>query len=312
MVLPDLWTSAMRCSTFIGLVVILRFCITLIRAVWVYFLRPSKNLKKLGSWAVVTGATDGIGRAWCDVLAQKGLNVLLISRTEAKLAAASQEVASKSNVQTKYTVVDFAHADEATWKRTAAVMASLDVGVLINNVGLSYDHPEYLEQLSEQQIRDMVEVNVTSVNQMTLIALPAMKDHKKGVIVNIGSAAGSVVPASPLTSVYAGTKAYVDMFTKSMQVELAASGVIMQNMAPLFVATKMSKIRKSRLDAPSATQWARAAVRHIGYETTCSPYWFHAFQWYCMARGPTSLLNYYVLNLHLGFRKGWYKKNKGK
>ena len=42
--------------------------------------------------------------------------------------------------------------------------------------------------------------------QMTLIALPAMKDHKKGVIVNIGSAAGSVVPASPLTSVYAGTK----------------------------------------------------------------------------------------------------------
>lgn len=42
--------------------------------------------------------------------------------------------------------------------------------------------------------------------QMTLLVLPAMKDHKKGVIVNIGSAAGSVVPASPLTSVYAGTK----------------------------------------------------------------------------------------------------------
>ena len=42
--------------------------------------------------------------------------------------------------------------------------------------------------------------------QMTLIALPAMKDHKKGVIVNVGSAAGSVVPASPLTSIYAGTK----------------------------------------------------------------------------------------------------------
>lgn len=161
--------------------------------------------------------------------------MLLISRTEAKLAAASQEIASKFNVQTKYTVVDFAHADEATWRRTAAVMSTLNIGVLINNVALSYDHPEYLEQLSEQQIREMIEVNITSVNQvtsfrsplahllcldstvwygmqMTLMALPAMKDHKKGIIVNIGSASGSVVPASPLTSVYAGTKVS-DSFT---------------------------------------------------------------------------------------------------
>ena len=93
--------------------------------------------------------------------------MLLISRTEAKLAAASKEIASKFNVQTKYTVLDFAHADEAPWRRTAAVMSTLNIGVLINNVGLSYDHPEYLEQLSEQQIRDMVEVNITSVNQVS-------------------------------------------------------------------------------------------------------------------------------------------------
>ena len=120
----------------------------------------------------------------------------------------------------------------------------------------------------------------------------------------------STIKHTFLQACYCFLQAYVDVFTKSMQVELATSGVIMQNMAPLFVATKMSKIRKSRLDAPSATQWARAAVKHIGFETTSSPYWFHAFQWYCMSRGPTSLLNYYVLNLHLGFRKGWYKKHK--
>ena len=112
--------------------------------------------------------------------------MLLISRTEAKLAAASEEIASKFNVQTKYTVVDFAHADQATWKRTAAVMATLDVGILFNNVGLSYDHPEYLEQLSEQQIRDMVEVNITSVNQASsqshhwLTILSAVKASSTG------------------------------------------------------------------------------------------------------------------------------------
>ena len=121
-------------------------------------------------------------------------------------------------------------------------MATLDVGLLVNNVGLSYDHCEYYEQLSEQSVRDIVEVNITSVNQvcnrkeriqtaaiwcttcthqsayiyicfttgiwlqMTQIALPAMKANRRGIILNVGSGSGSLVPASPLTSVYAGTK----------------------------------------------------------------------------------------------------------
>lgn len=296
----------------IGTVVVLRLAFKFANAIWAYFLRPGLNLRKLGSWAVVTGATDGIGRALCDVLASKGLNVLLISRTESKLIAASEEVAKKYNVQTKYTVVDFANADEATWRRTTTVMASLDVGLLINNVGLSYDHAEYFELLSDQDVKNMVEVNITSINQMTRIALPRMKENRKGAIVNIGSGSGSLVPSSPLTSVYAGTKAYVGQFTKSMQVELAASGVIYQNMAPLFVATKMSKIRKPSVAAPSPAQWARAAVKHIGYETTSSPYWFHALQWYIIAAAPAWLINMYLLNLHLGMRKRYYKKKGAK
>ncbi|KAA6427626.1 MAG: hypothetical protein FRX49_02289 [Trebouxia sp. A1-2] len=304
------WWS--QCFGLIGLIVVLRLVLTITKAVWVYFLRPGQNLRKLGSWAVVTGATDGIGRALCDNLARKGLNVLLISRTESKLVAAAEEVAKKYNVQTKYTVVDFANADEVTWQRTTTALASLDVGLLINNVGLSYDHCEYLEHLSDQDVRNMVEVNITSVNQMTRIALPAMKAHHKGTIVNIGSASGSLVPATPLTSVYAGTKAYVDVFTRSMQVELAASGVTYQNMAPLFVATKMSKIRKPSIAAPSPAQWARAAVKHIGYETISCPYWFHAVEWYCIAVAPAWLMNMYVLNMHLGMRKRYYKKKNAK
>ena len=93
-----------------------------------------------------------------------------------------------------------------------------------------------------------------------------------------------------------------------MQVEYAQSGISIQNMAPLFVATKMSKIRKARIDAPSATQWANAAVKHIGFETTSSPWWFHALQWYFISIGPVSVLNGYTLNLHLGMRRRYYKK----
>lgn len=110
------------------------------------------------------------------------------------------------------------------------------------------------------------------------------------------------------TSLLLCLQAYVDLFTKSMEVELRTTGVTMQNMAPLFVATKMSKIRKPSLSAPSAAQWARAAIKHIGYETTSSPYWFHALQWYCVARVPSFFVHNYVLNLHKGFRNRWYKK----
>ena len=107
-------------------------------------------------------------------------------------------------------------------------------------------------------------------------------------------------------------QAYVDVFTRSMQAELAASGVTYQNMAPLFVATKMSKIRKPSIAAPSPAQWARSAVKHIGYETISCPYWFHAVEWYCIAVAPAWLMNMYVLNMHLGMRKRYYKKKNAK
>lgn len=92
---------------------------------------------------------------------------MLVSRTESKLAAIANEIAFKYNIEAKYTVVDFAHADVATWQRTTEAIKGLDVGLLINNVGLSYDHPEYYDQLNEQSIRDIVEVNITSVNQVS-------------------------------------------------------------------------------------------------------------------------------------------------
>lgn len=73
MVFAGLWASVIKpCCFLIGFAVILQFCFTIVRSIWRYFLRPGNDLRRLGSWAVVTGATDGIGRALCEVLAQKG------------------------------------------------------------------------------------------------------------------------------------------------------------------------------------------------------------------------------------------------
>ncbi len=66
---------------------------------------------------------------------------------------------------------------------------------------------------------------------------------------------------------------YVDMFSKSLNLEYRRFGISVQNQAPGFVATKLAKIRKATIEAPTPATWANAAVRHIGYEPTSSPYW---------------------------------------
>lgn len=109
------------------------------------------------------------GCTWFSLAA--GLNLVIVSRTESKLAAVANEVSFKYNVETKYVVVDFAHTDASVWRRVAGALQGLDIGLLINNVGLSYDHPEYFDELEEETIQDILEVNITSVNQARQLQL---------------------------------------------------------------------------------------------------------------------------------------------
>lgn len=78
-----------------------------------------------------------------------------------------------------------------------------------------------------------------------------MLSRKRGAILNIGSAAATVLPADPLYSVYAATKGFVDQLSRTMYAEYADKGVHVQLQAPLYVATKMSKIRRASLTVPS-------------------------------------------------------------
>ena len=72
-----------------------------------FFGMGSINLKKYGSWAIVTGCTDGIGKAYAEALAKKGLNIILISRTLAKLQDQAKVIEEKYKVQTRIIAVDF-------------------------------------------------------------------------------------------------------------------------------------------------------------------------------------------------------------
>jgi 17beta-estradiol 17-dehydrogenase / very-long-chain 3-oxoacyl-CoA reductase len=182
-------------------------------ALWVYaaFLRPGKPLRRrYGAWAVVTGATDGIGRAVAFRLAASGLGLVLVGRNQEKLAAVAAEIKARHPKvpEVRTFVLDFAGEGLA-----AAVEAlkdsirGLDVGVLVNNAGVSYPYARYFHEVDEELMRTLIRVNVEGVTRVTHAVLPAMVERKRGAIVNIGSGAASVVPSDPLYSVYAATKA---------------------------------------------------------------------------------------------------------
>ncbi|TKW05050.1 hypothetical protein SEVIR_7G151100v4 [Setaria viridis] len=299
----------------LGLIVSARAAARL--ALWLYaaFLRPARPLRRrYGAWAVVTGATDGIGRALASRLAAAGLGLVLVGRSPDKLATVAAEVKARHpGTQVRTFVLDFA-ADGLAAKVDALgeLIRDLDVGVLVNNAGACYPYARYFHEVDEALVRNMVRVNVEATTRVTHAVLPGMVVRGRGAIVNIGSGSASVLPSCPLHTVYAATKAFVDQFSRSLYVEYKSKGIDVQCQAPMYVATKMASIRNPSFLAPSPEAYARAAVRYIGYEPRCSPYWPHAV-WKLVSILPGSVADRVILSMALdGRAKGRAKDARKK
>ncbi len=278
-----------------------------------HFLKSSLNFKKCyGSWAIVTGATDGIGKAMSHEFAKKGMNVLLISRTQSKLDNCAKEMNDKyPNVEIKVLAVDFNEINDTdVRKRISKTIKDLDVGVLVNNVGVSYEFPKFIHELTDEESESLTVLNVDSTTWMTRLVLDGdngMIARKTGAIVNISSVAG--VLTSPLLSHYGGAKGFIAQYSRALHYELAPKGIHVQCQVPFFVTTKLAKLRKASLTVASESQYARAAIKAIGSsEPVLSPYWSHAIQFYLYNNFPEWIFAKVANSMHLGIRKAGMKK----
>jgi 17beta-estradiol 17-dehydrogenase / very-long-chain 3-oxoacyl-CoA reductase len=292
----------------VGFIVLLQIVYTALHGVYARLLRPGKNLKKkYGLWAVVTGSTDGIGKGMAFELAKKGHNIVLISRSKDKLDACRDELLAKyPKVEVKVIAVDFGKFNESARKNVAEFLKDLDIGVLVNNIGVSYPFTKYFHELEDINVEQLITLNIDSTTWMTRIVLPGMVERKRGSIVNIGSAAG--VSNSPLLAQYGAAKSYITMFSRTLNVELEKFHIHVQCQVPMFVATKLAKIKKTSLFVASPSAYARAAVAAIGYEAVVSPYWSHALQIWVLTTMPEWITSSLVLSMHHGIRKAGMKK----
>jgi 17beta-estradiol 17-dehydrogenase / very-long-chain 3-oxoacyl-CoA reductase len=242
-----------------------------------------------GTWAVITGASDGIGKEYAIQLAQKGFNLVLISRTASKLSTLASEIEHKhagSAIQTKILPMDFSQNRDEDYARLKALVDGLDVGILINNVGQSHSIPVPFILTPKEEIRDIITINCVGTLRVTQIVAPGMVQRKRGLILTMGSFGG--LGPTPLLATYSGSKAFLQQWSTALGGELKGTGVDVELVLSYLVTTAMSKIRKTSMFIPNPRNFVKAVLGKVGraggaqkIAYTSTPFWGHALmQWW--------------------------------
>jgi 3-oxoacyl-[acyl-carrier protein] reductase len=205
--------------------------------------------------AIVTGGGRGIGRAIVELLAAAGMDVVFTYRENT--AAASEVVAAGQGARMTAEVVDVRDAAACAAFVEKVIERTEHIDLLVNNAGVIRDNP--LTMLEEEEVRVVLETNVTGTFNMTRAVAPHMISRRRGKIVNISSVSGEKGGRGQTN--YAASKGAINGFTRSLAVELAPRGITVNAVAPGVIETEMS--REVRERAPDAVL-SRILLRRIG------------------------------------------------
>ncbi len=215
------------------------------------------------AYALVTGASKGIGKALAKELASKGYDLALISLPGESLASVALELQNSSNRKVVFLEVDLAQPDGPKKVWEWAVDLQLDVEALINNAG--FGTLGKIEEAPVEFTQAMISVNVNAAALLCCYFLPQLKARGKGYILTLGSTAG-LMPV-PFKTPYSASKAYIHFFSRALSLEVEGTGVSVTCLCPGGVRTRqevISRIEKagllSRLSAMEPHQVAKIGV----------------------------------------------------
>jgi short-subunit dehydrogenase len=180
-----------------------------------------------GAWALVTGASMGIGEAFAWALAGRGMNVVLCARSEDRLTDLARQIQTEQRVQTRVVAADLSRPGEAA-RAWAQASAHGRIDLLVNNAGFGL-HGRF-EELPVDRQAEMVSLNCTAVLELAHSALAAMRPRGSGGIINVGSVAA--FQPVPMKAAYAATKAFVLSLSEAMAEENRGSGVRILCLSP--------------------------------------------------------------------------------
>lgn len=193
-------------------------------------------------YALITGASRGIGKAIAIQLAQHGYNVLLVSRAEAELQTIAETIKTTHQVDAQYLSIDLSETDAAGQVTQWVKQLGVPLAVLVNNAGYGV-----FGRFDETQLADhlnMMNLNINAVVQLTHELLPVLKQNKQAYILNVGSTTSYQAMAA--LSTYGASKAFILSFTRALAYELKDTRVSVSCLSP--GATSTGFIERAGMD----------------------------------------------------------------
>jgi hypothetical protein len=182
--------------------------------------------------ALITGATSGIGRAFAERFASLGYDLIITGRRKKIIDAVAREISSKYDVRVSVIIAEL--SEDAGVRKVIRVLAGTNtLAALVNNAGYGIDGIFTERKIDEHLAlaRVLAEVPLRLVHA----ALPGMIARRKGIIINVSSL-GAWTPA-PINGIYGGAKAFLNIFTESLHMEVRRHGIRVQALCPGFTAT---------------------------------------------------------------------------
>jgi len=206
----------------------------------------AKNLFD-GKTVLVTGASSGIGEEFAYRLAQRGANLILTARTEARLQEVAEKITSAHKVDVHVIPADLSLAESPQQLMEAIKAKSLSVDILINNAGFGKWGDFLGERLETYD--SMLSLNIDALTRLTYLCLPQMLARGSGGVINVASAAA--YQPVPYLSVYAATKSYVLNFTEALAGEYGQKGVRFMALCPGNTATNFGHVANDKSEGVS-------------------------------------------------------------
>jgi uncharacterized protein len=210
----------------------------------------------LHPFAVVTGASRGIGAEYARALAAAGYDVLLVARNEALLEHLASELRERHRVVTHTEAMDLALPDAAQRLYVAARQCRDHVDLLINNAGFGAFGP--FIDVPMPRIQEMLRLHVNTIVESMRLFLPGMVERSSGAVINVASTAGFF--ALPFMAEYAATKTFLITFSQALAEEMRPLGVRIQACCPGSTDTEFHQTSGVRANNPLGSDTAAQVV----------------------------------------------------
>lgn len=209
------------------------------------------NNGHIGKWALVTGATSGIGESFSRLLAAQGFNIVLVARDLPRLNERAAALEANFKIETKVLAADL--ATDAGCETIEDFIDSNEVEVLINNAGFGINKSFLISDIAAEQ--QMFDVLVRTPMRLMHAILPKMKEHNSGTLINVSSIAAWIAGGT-----YSASKSYLTVLTESLHAELAGTNVKVLVLAPGFTRTEFHQRGRMKMNGLPKFMWLNADV----------------------------------------------------